>query len=549
MATKAYASHEMVAVESRKQLRLRETVSYFLLAILGMSFWFFVAVPFASHRETYWWLAMVRTEPLSKSLDVISVTYRPVAQAVTWLAFRVLDPDIFPTSGARQLLLQLCVYSGFAFGWWILFKAAPHRRLFAWIACFVTGVFFPGYVHLFHVYGLMYVPVMLMVGALVFYYASGEFRYREGLFAAVAMLLVLWHPFAPALFAGFYFGFLIETARQRTRQEQIRGVLLLGLCLATAVGMGVFFARPDARMSLHVRLLGFATSYLTTEVNRIASVFALVLALLTIASMNIRAKTKLVGAVVVAIVGLLLLIKAVPLVLLWLCVVLIKLVHSKRWSLFFLTAAAAMLPFGAGIGAPVFALFAVTLGVYVTSLDWSGAEARLATVPGGVVDISLVLATASIIVLRTGVGIPVLNKAAQPLLAERERSYQLEQMIYWLHNSQYCSAQIGFAEDAGSPIDSGNYGLVRNSRPPSSIEDVRLFWNRVLRCPGSGGKESIAMITFGGTTTRDSQTVFVVPGRYAGTGTVAVKSTGAPESERQSDVKEDVRATVARASK
>jgi len=40
------------------------TLSYFILTVLGFSFWFFMAVPFASHREAYWWLATVHSQDL-----------------------------------------------------------------------------------------------------------------------------------------------------------------------------------------------------------------------------------------------------------------------------------------------------------------------------------------------------------------------------------------------------------------------------------------------------------------------------------------------------
>ena len=499
-----------------------EAARFFLFSILGMSFWFFLAVPFASHRETYWWLAMVHTEPVLSSLGVISVTYRPVAQLVTWLAFRLLDLHTFPTNSTVQSLLQLVVYGGFAFAWWFFFKAAQCRRLFAIIACLVTGMLFPGYVHLFHVYGLMYVPVMLMLGALIFYYASGEFRRREKLFAALAIVLVLWHPFVPALFAGFYFGFLIETARQRTRKESIRGLLLLILCLATAVGMGLLFARPDAHMSIQVRLTGFFTSYRTTEINHIASTLSFVLSLLAFGSTAIPARIKLVGLAIIASVGCFLFVKSFPLVLLWLCIVLIKLAISGRWGVFFLTAAAASLPFGAGIGSPVFALFAITVAVYVTALDWPNAEARLGAIPAVAFDVCLFLAAAVVILIRSGVGVPVIDRAAQPLLAERERSYQLEQMIVWLHNSKYCNYRISFNEDAGNPIDSRNYGLLRDNRPPSSIDDVGLFWSRVMRCDAIPGRDRTAIMTFGGIATKGRETVFEVPGKYAGNATTAI---------------------------
>src|SRR5215469_4075224 len=136
-------------------------VGYFVLAVLGFSFWFFMAVPFASHRESYWWLAMVQSQPFVHAFGVISSTYRPIAQPVTWFAFRILDPHIFPTSFLRQAVLQGLVYAMFVLAWWLIYSGVALRRLFAVIACISGAVFFSGYIHLFHIYGIMYVPVAL----------------------------------------------------------------------------------------------------------------------------------------------------------------------------------------------------------------------------------------------------------------------------------------------------------------------------------------------------------------------------------------------------
>src|SRR5262245_50327506 len=62
--------------------------SYFFLAVLGLSFWFFLGLPFASHRETYTWLAGAQTESFSQQFAFgLSSTYRPLSQVVTRLGY------------------------------------------------------------------------------------------------------------------------------------------------------------------------------------------------------------------------------------------------------------------------------------------------------------------------------------------------------------------------------------------------------------------------------------------------------------------------------
>ena len=204
------------------------TGSYFVLAVLGFSFWFFMAVPFASHRETYGWLAGVPSESFIQQLSFgQSSTYRPLAQVVTWSAFHILNPRVFPTSAPRQALLQGVIYGLFLAAWWLMFRATLQQKTFASIACVAGGVFFSGYVHLFHIYGLFYVPVILMLGSLLYCYASGTFAGKETWFAAIAIGLALWHPFATALFLGFYFGFYLETFSQHSKAQHVRALLIL----------------------------------------------------------------------------------------------------------------------------------------------------------------------------------------------------------------------------------------------------------------------------------------------------------------------------------
>jgi hypothetical protein len=503
-----------------------QTLSYFIITLLGFSFWFFMAVPFASHRETYWWLAMTQTQPFAKAFSVISVTYRPMSQGATWLAFLALNSRVFPTSVLRQTLLQGLVYGMFAFAWWLIYWAAPQRRLLAIVALLAGGVFFPGYVHLFHIYGIMYVPVVLTLGVLLYLHASDAFKKHELWFAVGAVLLVLWHPFATALFVGYYFGIYLETWPQRRKTQHIQAFAILLAGTVAIVALALLFPRADAMMSLQTRLFGFLVSYRTSEINLAASLLALLLTQAVVFSMHLPPKLKMATFLFVSALSGVFLLAGFPLLLLWLCAALIKLACLRRWSLLFLMLTAAVLPFGAGIGAPVFALFAVILAIYATPLGWSRAEESLSFVKTRYVAV-VIIATAMVsAMVRIGVNVPIVTKGASPFLAEREKTYQLEDALAWLHKSDYCGYQIGFIDDAGSPIDSLASSMSRQNRPPSSLEDVQLFWNSVLRCQKSERPKNqgeVATVTFGGITLANSEAVFRVPGRYAGEATVWVR--------------------------
>ena len=501
-----------------------QTLSYFIVAVLGFSFWFFMAVPFASHRETYWWLAMVHSQPFAHAFGVISSTYRPLAQGATWSAFLILDPSVFPTSVLRQTLLQGFIYGMFVLAWWLIYSTAPQRRLFALVACVAGGVFFSGYVHLFHIYGLFYVPVMLTLGALLRFHGSGTFEEREVWFALVATLLAFWHPFATALFIGFYFGFYLDTFWKRSRGQHIQAIaiLLVGMTAIAAL-VGLF---PRTPMPLDIRLVGFLVSYKTNEVNLVASAVAFLLTQTVVFSLGFSPKVKAAAFLLVSALSVLFLSKSLPLLLLWLGVALVKLFRLRSWSLFFLTLTASLLPFGGAIGSPMYALFAIILAAYATPLGWSQADKALSVVKTRYITGAVLAATIVILVVRAGIQLPVVTRLATPFLTERERTYQMENILAWLHKSDYCSDELTFAENAGSPIDSVESAISRRNRPPAWPTDIQLFWTTVLQCrqPERPKMEAgTAVVTFGGQLVADSKPVFKVGGRYAGDATVWIK--------------------------
>lgn len=512
-----------------------QTPVYFTLTVLGFSFWFFLALPFASHRESYWWLAMVSTQSFSKAFSFISVTYRPLAQAVTWLAFQFLNPGVFPTSVLRQTLLQGFVYAMFVLAWWLVYDAATQRRYLALVAFIAGGVFFSGYDHLFHIYGLMYVPVMLTLGALLRAHAKDTFAKRETWFAAVATVLAFWHPDTTALFLGFYFGFYLETFRKRSRAQHVQAVVILlagaTVIAALLVALPLFGSAVPAlllhpmKMPLHARLFGFLVSYQTNEVSWIASLVAFLLAQMVVLSMGLSQRSTIAAMLFTSALTVLFLLKGLPILLLWLCLVLVKLFRLRSWSLLFLTLAAALLPLGSGIGTPIYALFATILAVYVTPLRFSQAEKALSifTTPYA---LGIIVAAAAVLLLvRAGIEVPVITRVARPLLVERERTYQLEKVLAWLHDSKYCGYEVAFLEDAGNPIDSVESVILRRHRPPAALEDVQLFWNTVLRCRKSelpNQETETALITFAGPTLANSGPVFEVAGKYAGEAVVWV---------------------------
>src|SRR5262249_34938238 len=142
-----------------------------------------------------------------------------------------------------------------------------------------------GYIHLFHIYGLFYVPVILTVGTLLYLHLTDRFSANETSVSTIALLLAFWHPFATGLFVGYYFGFYLDTFRQRNLGQQVRALAIVFAGCAAVAALVVLF--PREHVPLATKLAGFVVSYQTNEVNRFASLVAFLLTQITVLSMGL----------------------------------------------------------------------------------------------------------------------------------------------------------------------------------------------------------------------------------------------------------------------
>jgi hypothetical protein len=358
---------------------------------------------------------------------------------------------------------------------------------------------------------------MLTLGVLLHLNVAGLSPRQEAWFAGIAFVLVLWHPFATAIFVSYYFGSCIDTFQHRTTRGHVlsAAVLLLGT-LAVAAAVLVF---PRTQTPIDTRLSGFLACYRTNEINLAVSFVAFLLSQMVVMSTTLAVRRKLIASLLSTALCVVCLLSGTPLLLVWMLLCLMKLIHLRLWRLFFLLLTALLFPFGGSTGTPIYALFALIVAVYVTPLGWLRAEKALSFLrPRHVVGV-IVTAALVVMMVRAGVYVPVVTRLAAPLLAERERTYQLETVLAWLHASPYCHYQIAFADDAPSPVDSLTSALTRRNRPPAAIGDVRKFWGSVLRCDQAqaGNTESdTAIVTFDRHTSGNAKPVFDVHGRYAG---------------------------------
>ncbi len=474
----------------------------FALAILGFSFWFFMAVPMASHKEAYNWLWRMREgDTLQEFMQQSVATYRPIGQALMWLAYKYLGFEAMPSNATRQTLLQTGVWLSFLPAWWLMLRAARAPHVFALLAMVVGGVFFTPYLLLFHPWGVFYTPVVITTGALIWLAHRPSDTLQAAHVAGLLVLgavLALWHPFATALIVAYILGHLIE---QFTRSRRLPPMVLIAV-LGMVVAMG-FLGRGwlgGAEHGLAAKLNGLLMSYKTVEVNKAVSLVATLLVVLAAATMPLAAALRWALAAALVLVCAWLVKAEIPVLMLWLVVAGLLALARGEWRLAAMLGAAFLLPLGSGVGAPAYALFGIMLALSITATGHDKLENLARRVPAAMLVLIIVGAMALGLTQRHR-DMPGLARLAQPLLAEKVRTEQLEHGLHWLMQSPWCHAQVGFLEDSLPPAQSTGNLIKRDHRPPTSEEDLQLYWG-TARCPAQGpsteSAHALILFTFGG---------------------------------------------------
>jgi len=490
-----------------------ERLLYGLVAVLGLSFWFLVAFPFANHNESYIWVAQLSRlsllEVLSKGLQPVS-GFRPLGLATAWAGFKLSGGSIYPQQVFNYLIAALA--------WLILLSAIREKKMFAWVSLIAGGAFFSGYIYLFHLHGVFYSPLLAFVAFLV---ASAIPRHElktRGLaiISVLAAAISLYHPFALPLYGAYLLGHLVESGRAIGRKRLVASSLLI---VAACLLMRLLV--PGRAFSLtHSPVLGLLTSYRTMELKRVLSAVSLLLSLGTVLSMRRTWRTQAVLGGAVVLLSLIFLRLRLPILIVWVAVSFLKAALASRWRIALVIAAAAILPAVSGTGSPTYAVFAVMCCCCILALD-SGFLEKRSAILNAVSGLAVIGAVLAVVALRAGVSVPVVSKLATPVLAEKEKTFQLDEIIRWWAGSDHHSYRLVLGQAARNPTESTD-AIDRTRRAPTSQD----YLDAYVSASGPHRQETWPgelVICFGEEKIDGATKVYAAPGRYNGEAAVYLK--------------------------
>ncbi len=488
-----------------------------LFACAGLAFWFVVGLPWGPHNESFDWIVRLETRSFAGALlepfpSVLSL--RPLGTGPAWLLYRLGGHDVGLAQMANALLALL------AWGW--AARGLREHRLFALLAFLAGGVFFAGYIWVFHLHGIFYGPLLVYLAALL-RSARGplDLRMLLGVFVG-GVLTAMAHPYALPLLVAFTLGATLETPLLRTRT----GGGALAVVLTGAAVTFVLLVPGGSRDLGGVPLTGLVTSFRTLEVNAVGSAVAGMLAAWT-ATRAVPGAAGGAAAVLTLLLAGAGIATGMPVLPLWIMWAAVKCVRRKRWTLAALIGATALLPVPNPTGSPTYAIFAVFAATFATACDDGAAEGFLRAVRPLHVTAALALLLLLALGVRAGLPVPIVSRLARPLFAEAERTRQFEVEVRQLMLSPWRGARGRFLHPAQNPSDAD--AVDRRFRPPTDDAHLGTWLDWKRGGPPTTGDTLV--FTFGGESPPGMDTLLVARGRYAGDALVLRRASITPNAD------------------
>ena len=476
----------------------RNGVLWIALAIAGLSFWFWIGFPFANHNESYAWIAQFERMNLHDALTrhLIGVAnWRPLGTGWAWILWHGAHGSI----AGVELLNYVLAAAAWAWLAWRMMSC----RLFAIAAFLVGGALFSGYVYLFHLHGIFYSPLLVFL-ALLLGARTGQGTCGLVIGFVMAATTALFHPFALPLYAAFVAGSWLER-RVPLWASALTIVACGGLSVLLLAGGRPVPMGPETWS-------GLSFSYRMVEIHPAVTGVVMLLIAATVATTRLGIVARwIAGSALVLLAGILGAAggSALPV---WILACLIKLAREGRWSWMAMLALAAIFPIAYPTGSPTYTVPALFIATATFGFHSDAWRVRLARIPAFAPALVLALVIVVACAIRAGADVPLVSRLADPLLAERERTFQMEAALRWVLQSPYRTHPLALYREARSPNEAQN-AVERRHRPPTQQAHLGPYLREKRGEPA--GSDSL-YISFGSEAVPAGTLLLALPGRFAG---------------------------------
>jgi hypothetical protein len=312
-----------------------------------------------------------------------------------------------------------------------------------------------------------------------------------------------------------YGGFLLErlpyTEGRLWRRRLVLAAGILGIS-----GVMAALTKPSSHTVWSAQnLTGILGSFKATEVHWSLSLLAAMLTGLALLDLVNDSGTRLVAAAGLLSCCALWAWAGLPVLLVWAAASLVRSALFKRWMLAGLVSASVLLPAISPTGSPTYAVFALVACVVATGIDNRLLKLNHLRIEPLVACCLASGAVVLVLMLRSGIHIPFIFRFAEPVLAEREKTYQLEEIIDWWRASPYRNLRLVLYRDAADPIQLSSRLGTRRFRPPTYQKYLDIYDGHVVTAATSDALEKL-VVTFGDDELLGQHILTTVDGRFAG---------------------------------
>lgn len=392
-----------------------------------------------------------------------------------------------------------------------------------------------GFLYLFHIHFVFYAPLLIvLVSGARIVIEPGKKRSLWG-FSALCGVTAFAHPYSLLILLAVTVGTITLTRKSklvprfRSPIKKKTDPLFLWQSYAVLLSVGgiltiYLLSNPGAGKNISWILTGWYTSYVSLESPRVLGVLPLLLGSLVLTRFPVGVCWKGVLVVCLVLLGNVFFCHGIPLSFLLISVCLINFWVAKLYGLLFLLGVTLLFPLGSATGSPSYALFAVILCSFAPQHRSSPNSTRWtsfmkAWMLPAVVAMTLVL----VVLLRSGVRLPVISRIVLPLQMEREKTIQLDRILNWYFELPEPRPALILANSARSPVEELVYSD-RRFRAPTTQKYLDYFLRRRAEIHQASPAEAL-IVAFGGKEIPGATTVHVEQGVFAGQATVILQST------------------------
>ena len=484
-----------------------ENIYLWLIAISGFSFWFFLGFPFANYYESYYWIGELNNSSFLQMIFQPTghyTTYRPLGQLVILILYKAANGSIF--------LIQLSSYILTISAIFIVIKSLNEKRIFSLTSIFIGGFLFSGFGYLFHLHGLYYGAILLFL-SLLFYNHRKNFSNNNFIItSSAAFITSLFHPLALIFHIFYLAGNTIEKRKSLIKKQYVMiiSVIIVELIL-------LFILSPGQKIYLNSdNLKGLMEIYKSFEMNKIITVFLILLSLVPVISLKIQKLNRIYLLTAIIILSVICILNSLPILIVVAFSCGLKLIHTKRWAILSLLIATFFFTVFTDVQSGHLKVFVLFVLAYSIAVDWKSLEDEMQFIKFNFSYSVVFIVALMIFLLRSEMNVPVLSKLSDSIFAKKESSYQLEEVIDWYLKSDYNNNDTELWLYDNSVKNKNIECSESTDLNPTTNENLHIYLNSINRGKELDKIKSLKLyILFNNCEISESRLVHFLKGKYS----------------------------------